>query len=293
MTRSDLQRFNLAGVISLLCLASRFQCCVLVAPEPTMDKTKVRTFADKVYADMAGTMAVGMAYVGVKRGLFRVMADKGPMTAVHVAQASRLQPRYVEEWLKGMTCAGYLVYHPTAETFQLPDENAFLLASESTDHFMGGLFPFAPALLHVAPMVAEAFEKGGGVGFDEIGADGIEALDWLNCGQYEHRLISQCLTCFPTWSTASNKMASPWISPMKWPDALAKPMRYRIRSFSSWRSIGAESFRTPILLIVTRVAAKSRMQHIGPQSKLRRLPARLSAVLADRPAVGIGSQKIS
>jgi hypothetical protein len=162
-----------------------------------MDKTKVRTFADKVYADMAGTMAVGMAYVGVKRGLFRVMADKGPMTAVHVAQASRLQPRYVEEWLKGMTCAGYLVYHPTAETFQLPDENAFLLASESTDHFMGGLFPFAPALLHVAPMVAEAFEKGGGVGFDEIGADGIEALDWLNCGQYEHRLISQWLNLLP------------------------------------------------------------------------------------------------
>ena len=59
------------GVVSLLCLASRFQRFVLVAPEPTMDKTKVRAFADKVYADMAGTMAVGMAYVGVKRGLFR------------------------------------------------------------------------------------------------------------------------------------------------------------------------------------------------------------------------------
>jgi hypothetical protein len=60
-----------------------------------MDKTKVRAFADKVYADMAGTMAVGMAYVGVKRGLFRAMARKGPMTAIDIAQASRLQPRYV------------------------------------------------------------------------------------------------------------------------------------------------------------------------------------------------------
>ena len=162
-----------------------------------MDKTKVRAFADKVYADMAGTMAVGMAYVGVKRGLFRAMAGKGPMTTAHIAQASRLQPRYVEEWLKGMTSAGYLVYDPAAETFQLADENAFLLASESTDHFMGGLFLIAPALLRVAPMVAEAFEKGGGVAFDEIGADGIEALDWLNCGQYEHRLISQWLNMLP------------------------------------------------------------------------------------------------
>ena len=35
-----------------------------------MDKTKIRVFADKVHADMAGAMTVGMAYVGVKRGLF-------------------------------------------------------------------------------------------------------------------------------------------------------------------------------------------------------------------------------
>src|ERR1700745_2992672 len=98
-----------------------------------MDKAKVRAFADKVYADMAGAMAVGMAYVGVKRGFFRAMAGKGPMTAVHVAQASRLQPRYVEEWLKGMTCAGYLVYDPAAETFQLGGEDGFLLACERTD----------------------------------------------------------------------------------------------------------------------------------------------------------------
>ena len=118
-----------------------------------MDKTKIRAFADKVYADMAGTMAVGMAYVGVKCGLFRAMAGKGPMTAAEVAQASRLQPRYVEEWLKGMTCSGYLVYDPTAGTFQLDDEAGFLLASEGTDHFMGGLLLFAPALMRVAPQV--------------------------------------------------------------------------------------------------------------------------------------------
>ena len=65
-----------------------------------MDKTKIRVFADKVHADMAGAMTVGMAYVGVKRGLFRAMSGKGPMSAAHVVQASGLHPRYVEEWLK-------------------------------------------------------------------------------------------------------------------------------------------------------------------------------------------------
>jgi hypothetical protein len=63
-----------------------------IAPEPIMDKTKIRVFADKVYADMAGAMTVGMAYLGVKRGLFRAMAGKGPMGAADVVQASGLHP---------------------------------------------------------------------------------------------------------------------------------------------------------------------------------------------------------
>ena len=72
---------------------------------------------------------------------------------------------------------------PRADTYRLPDEHAFLLASEGTDHFMGGLFCMAPVLLRVAPRVAVAFEKGGGVPFEDYGADGVEALDLINRGQ--------------------------------------------------------------------------------------------------------------
>jgi hypothetical protein len=73
-----------------------------------MNKEAIKQFVEKVYADIAGAMATGMAYVGVKTGLFRAMAGKGPMRADYVAEISGLQPRYVEEWLKGMTSAGYL-----------------------------------------------------------------------------------------------------------------------------------------------------------------------------------------
>lgn len=162
-----------------------------------MDKDRIKSFADKVNADAAGAMTVAMAYVGTKVGLFRAMAGKGPMTASAVADASGLQPRYVEEWLKGMTSAGYLDYDPKAVTFCLPDEHGYLLASEGTDHFMGGLFLMAPVLMKAAPQVAEAFKSGGGVTLDDLGADGIEALDWLNCGQYEHRFTSHWLKSVP------------------------------------------------------------------------------------------------
>jgi hypothetical protein len=73
-----------------------------------MDKDKIKAFADKVFGEMAGAMTAGMGYIGVTTGLFRAMAGKGGMRVEDVARESKLVPRYVEEWLKGMTCAKYL-----------------------------------------------------------------------------------------------------------------------------------------------------------------------------------------
>src|SRR5213593_1417818 len=109
-----------------------------------MDKEKTKLAVDKVFRDMAGAMAAGMAYVGTRAGLFRAMQGKGAMRLDAVVRDSGLQPRYVEEWLKGMASAGYLDYDPAAQTFTLPEEHAYYLASEGSDHFVGGLFAMVP-----------------------------------------------------------------------------------------------------------------------------------------------------
>jgi len=162
-----------------------------------MNKENIKAFAEKIYGDMAGAMTVGMAYVGVKTGLFHAMDGKGPMRVDAVVKASGLDPRYVEEWLKGMAASGYLLYDPATETFLLPEEHAYLLASEGTDHFMGGLFYFAPVLLGVAPKVADAFRAGGGVRFEEFGPECVVALDMINSGQYQQRFSGYWLSKLP------------------------------------------------------------------------------------------------
>lgn len=146
---------------------------------------------------MAGAMAAGMAYVGARTGLFRAMQGKGPMRIEDVVRASGLQARYVEEWLKGMASAGYLEYDPQARAFTLPEEQAHFLASEGTDHFVGGLFAMVPPLLRLAPEVAKAFSQGGGVAFDAFGPECVEALDLINRGQYESRLAGYWLKALP------------------------------------------------------------------------------------------------
>lgn len=162
-----------------------------------MDKEKVKLAVEHVFRDMAGAMSAGMAYVGTRSGLFRAMQGKGPMTQAAVVAASGLQARYVEEWLKGMTAAGYLEYDPAAKTFLLSEEYAYFLASDGSDHFVGGMWEMVPSLMTVAPRVAEAFRKGGGVPFGDFGPDCVHALDLINRGQYEYRFADYWLKALP------------------------------------------------------------------------------------------------
>jgi 2-polyprenyl-3-methyl-5-hydroxy-6-metoxy-1,4-benzoquinol methylase len=146
---------------------------------------------------MAGAMSAGMAFVGTRAGLFRALRGKGAMRLDEVVRDSRLQPRYVEEWLKGMSSAGYLDYDPQSGTYTLSEEMAYFVASEGSDHFVGGMWEMVPALLRQAPRVAEAFARGGGVPFEAFGADCVQALDLINRGQYETRFVDYWLQAVP------------------------------------------------------------------------------------------------
>jgi ubiquinone/menaquinone biosynthesis C-methylase UbiE len=123
------------------------------------------------------------------------MAGKGPMTLDEVLAATRLERRYVEEWLKGMAAAGYLEF--AQGKYTLSDEMAYFVASDGSDHFVGGMWEMVPPLLRVAPRVADAFAKGGGVRFEEFGADCVNALDLINRGQYEQRFADYWLKTLP------------------------------------------------------------------------------------------------
>jgi ubiquinone/menaquinone biosynthesis C-methylase UbiE len=162
-----------------------------------MDREKTKAALEHVFRDMAGAMSAGMVYVGVRTGLFRAMQGAGPMRLEEVVRASGMQPRYVEEWLKGMAAAGYLAYHPKERTYALSEEYAYFLASEGTDHFAAGMFEMVPVLMRVAPRVAQAFEKGGGVPFEDFGPDCVTALDLINRGMYEHRFTDYWLKPLP------------------------------------------------------------------------------------------------
>ena len=92
---------------------------------------------------------------------------------------------------------GYLDYDPAGETYALPEEHAYFLASDETDHFVGGLFVMVPPLMRIAPEVARAFAEGGGVPFEAFGPECVEALELINGGQYEARFADYWMRSVP------------------------------------------------------------------------------------------------
>jgi hypothetical protein len=76
--------------------------------------------------------------------------------------------------------------------------------------------------------VAEAFEKGGGVKFEEFGPDCVSALDMINAGQYEQRLLSKAVGY---WMLDAGSDGSGLPSPRAFPSAKSSALILMLSPF--------------------------------------------------------------
>src|ERR1051325_658678 len=85
-----------------------------------MDASKAEQFTGRVLGDTAAAATVMMAALGDRLGLFKHLAQAGPVTSGELASRAGLSERYVREWLGGMYAAGYLGFDPAQDRFWLP-----------------------------------------------------------------------------------------------------------------------------------------------------------------------------
>ena len=162
-----------------------------------MDKAKSQQFMQKVVGDAGTAMAAALVHVGVRVGLFKAMAGAGALSATELSERTGIGVRNVAEWLAAMASAGYVEYDPAGERFTLPEEHALFFAQPQSEYFLGGLFDGLPGLMAMAPRLAAAFERGGGVSFAEFGAGMPLALEQMNRPVYENRLVRSWLPAVP------------------------------------------------------------------------------------------------
>jgi ubiquinone/menaquinone biosynthesis C-methylase UbiE len=128
---------------------------------------KIEQFAGQVVTDLAAAMAGVMTNLGHKLGLYRVMAESGPINSHELARRTDTNERSVREWLNGQVAGGYVLFDTNANQYALPPEHAFVLANPDSPVFLPPAFDAAASLWRDEDQILDAFRSGKGMGWHE------------------------------------------------------------------------------------------------------------------------------
>jgi SAM-dependent methyltransferase len=148
--------------------------------QKTVDQVRLEAFVHQAVGDMGAAISGLMLHLGDRLGLYRAMDGAGPMTSAELAARTGTVERYVREWLSNQAAGGYVIYDPSDKTFELPPEQAMVVANEDSPVFLGGAFESIAACYVDHDAFVDAFRTGAGIGW----------------GNHDQRLYSGALRLF-------------------------------------------------------------------------------------------------
>jgi SAM-dependent methyltransferase len=132
-----------------------------------LDMTKLEPLLGTMVSELGAAANAALVLTGDKLGLYRALAEGGPMTSAGLADKTGTHERYLREWLSSQAASGFVTYDARAETFALSPEQAAVFADEDSPVNMTGGFYSLTAVFADEPKLTEAFKTGKGVGWGE------------------------------------------------------------------------------------------------------------------------------
>ncbi|MFB3815398.1 MAG: methyltransferase domain-containing protein [Terriglobales bacterium] len=162
-----------------------------------IDQPKLEKFLERMLNDIGTAVRGGLCYIGDRLGLFKALAEAGPVTVEQLAGKTGLNERYLREWLGAMVTAEYVEYDVWTKQYRLPPEHALPLANEDFPYFAGGALQMIQPLVSVAPKVAEAFRTGKGVPQSEYSPEMFESIERFTAPWYKNQLVQNWIPAMP------------------------------------------------------------------------------------------------
>ena len=123
-------------------------------------------------------------YLGDRLGWYASLRDDGPASAEELASRTSTSPRYAREWLEQQAVTGLLDVTGDGR-FLLPPAVAEALTDTTSLAFIGPLSRMLIAPAAHLPALLEAYRTGGGVSWEQLGADARESQADMNRPWYE------------------------------------------------------------------------------------------------------------
>lgn len=132
-----------------------------------IDQTKLEAFVNRAISDLGAGYTGVMISLGTRLGIYKAMAGAGPLSAREVARRAGCAERYIQEWLNTQAAGGYLAYHAASDTYELPPEQAQVLANEDSPFYVPIAWNVPASMWADEEKISAAIRTGAGVAWGE------------------------------------------------------------------------------------------------------------------------------
>jgi 2-polyprenyl-3-methyl-5-hydroxy-6-metoxy-1,4-benzoquinol methylase len=155
---------------------------------------------ERLSLDAIGAFDLFSVHIGERLGLYRALADKGPLTSSELAEAAGIHERYAREWLEQQAASDILAAEGDDEgsrRFRLPEGHDEALLDVSSLNYIAPIARAVLASIRPIDALLEAMRTGGGVPYADYGDDLHEAQAAFTRPLFENLLGSEWLGGVP------------------------------------------------------------------------------------------------
>jgi SAM-dependent methyltransferase len=128
-----------------------------------LDMTKLEPLLGTIVSELGAAANASLVLTGERLGLWRALAESGPLTSAELATKTGTRERYVREWLASQASSGFATYDAATDRFSLSPEQAAVFADEDSPVSMTGGFSSLAAVYDAQPKLEAAFRNGHGI----------------------------------------------------------------------------------------------------------------------------------
>jgi 2-polyprenyl-3-methyl-5-hydroxy-6-metoxy-1,4-benzoquinol methylase len=132
-----------------------------------LNEERLQNYLHKMVGDLGAAASGSLVVTGDRLGLYKAIAENGPVTASELAENTVTNERYVREWLSTQAASGYVDYDAQSNKFSMNPEQQAVFADENSPYFMTGGYYSIAAMYTDEPMLTAAFTTGEGIGWGE------------------------------------------------------------------------------------------------------------------------------
>lgn len=171
----------------------------------SVDADRLEQFMGTMVGHMTGAALCFTMWLGDELGLYRVMAEAGPMTAEAVASKSKCNPRLVREWLDAQAAGGILSYDAETDAYELSPEAAMALADDQSPAFVARAMNAFGSMFIDMEKVRDAYRGDGKLSWKDHHPCLFSGTEWFFRTGYRAMLAT---TWIPALEGVSDKLTS-------------------------------------------------------------------------------------